>query len=64
MSKMAAKKETKKRSAVGARPQPTEDGIRIRAYEIYCARDGGPGSELDDWLKAEAELKEKGATAG
>lgn len=38
--------------------EPTEDEIRKRAYEIYLARHGGPGSELDDWLKAQAELKE------
>ena len=46
------------------RPPPTEDDIRKRAYEIYCARGGGPGDEVDDWLKAEAELKEGRATAG
>ncbi len=55
---MAEKKEAKPLIA-----QPTEDEIRTRAYEIYCARNGGPGSELEDWLKAEAELKEKRATA-
>ncbi len=38
--------------------QPNEDDIRKRAYEIYLARHGGPGSEIEDWLKAEAELKE------
>ena len=32
--------------------------IRVRAYDIYCARiaQGRPGSELEDWLHAEAEL--------
>ncbi len=34
-----------------------ENHIRKRAYEIYLARNGGPGSETDDWLSAEAELK-------
>lgn len=38
--------------------QPGEDQIRKRAYEIYLARRGQPGSEIEDWLKAEAELKE------
>lgn len=30
-----------------------------RAYEIYLARGDNPGSELNDWLAAEKELKEK-----
>jgi hypothetical protein len=32
--------------------------IRLRAYEIYCARlrCGQPGSDLDDWLQAKREL--------
>jgi Protein of unknown function (DUF2934) len=35
---------------------PTCDEIRLRAYEIYLERDGLPGDELDDWLRAEREL--------
>ena len=54
---MAEKKEAQQ-------PPPTEDDIRQRAYEIYCARNCSFGSELDDWLKAETELKEARATAG
>ncbi|MGO9058350.1 MAG: DUF2934 domain-containing protein [Candidatus Binataceae bacterium] len=38
--------------------EPNEDEIRKRAYEIYLARHGLPGNEMDDWLKAQAELKE------
>jgi hypothetical protein len=34
-----------------------DEGIRRRAYEIYLARDGQPGGELDDWLQAERELE-------
>ena len=45
-------------------PPPTEDHIRKRAYEIYCARKCSSGTELDDWLKAETDLKEARATAG
>jgi len=36
---------------------PTHDEIRRRAYEIYLERDGLPGDELDDWLRAERELQ-------
>jgi len=32
------------------------DSIRTRAYELFLARAGGPGSDVDDWLQAEAEL--------
>jgi hypothetical protein len=33
-----------------------EEAIRQRAFEIYLARRGEPGRELDDWLQAEREL--------
>jgi hypothetical protein len=35
----------------------THEQIRRRAYEIYLERDGFPGNELDDWLRAERELE-------
>jgi hypothetical protein len=35
---------------------PSEEKIRHRAYEIYLER-AVPGGELDDWLRAERELK-------
>ena len=33
-----------------------EQRIRARAHEIYLQRNGQDGSELDDWLQAEAEI--------
>jgi hypothetical protein len=36
---------------------PTEDEIRKRAYCIFIERNGAPGREADDWLRAETELK-------
>lgn len=33
--------------------------IAQRAYEIYESRAGGPGSDQDDWFKAEGELLPK-----
>lgn len=38
---------------------PTLDEIRRRAHEIFMERDGAPGNELDDWLRAEQQLKEE-----
>jgi H+-transporting ATPase len=43
--------------------KPIVDEIRARAYEIFEARHGGPGSELDDWQKAEASLAAGGCKA-
>ncbi len=36
--------------------RPVEQEIRRRAYEIYLARGGIPGREVDDWVEAEREL--------
>jgi len=30
--------------------------IQRRAHELYLARRGRPGSELEDWLEAEREI--------
>ena len=38
------------------RREPSDDEIRVRAYEIYLARGATPGFELNDWLDAEREL--------
>jgi hypothetical protein len=40
----------------------TADAIARRAFEFYCARGGGHGQDVDDWLEAEREVK-NGATA-
>jgi hypothetical protein len=41
--------------------RPTIEEIRQRAHEIFMARGGAPGNELDDWLRAEQELKQEPA---
>ena len=38
--------------------ESVEDQIRRRAHEIYLSRSGADGSDLDDWLAAEAEIRE------
>jgi len=40
-----------------SRQTPSPEEIRRRAYEIYLERGGGPGDELDDWMRAERELE-------
>jgi hypothetical protein len=34
-----------------------QERIRRRAYELYVQRGSQAGSELDDWLRAEAEIQ-------
>jgi len=36
---------------------PLEERIRRRAYEIYVKRWNQSGSDLDDWLQAEKEIR-------
>ena len=33
-----------------------EEQIRVRAYELYVARGGEDGHDVEDWLDAEAEV--------
>ena len=33
------------------------DAVAVRAYELFQARGGEPGRDLDDWLRAEHELQ-------
>jgi hypothetical protein len=40
-------------------PEPMrEQAIRQRAYELYVQRGKTHGHAIDDWLKAEAELRD------
>ena len=41
----------------------TIEEIRQRAHQIFMARGGTSGTELDDWLRAEQELKQEHAAA-
>jgi hypothetical protein len=49
-----APKATRKTPAM-----PNEQDIRVRAYEIFLRRNGGPGDAHSDWVQAERELKEE-----
>lgn len=51
-------------SPVEASPICVEDEIRRRAYEIYLERGSTPGSESEDWLLAEREVRSRAASAG
>ena len=46
------------RARAGAgRPTDLEDRIRTRAYQLYMERNADPGHDLDDWLRAEQEVR-------
>jgi hypothetical protein len=41
-------------------PQPTYDEIAQAAYQRYLSRGGSDGRDMDDWIEAERELRERG----
>jgi hypothetical protein len=41
-----------------------EEEIRARAYELYLERGGGPNDEMEDWLRAEREYRDRGRGDG
>ena len=61
--KMTHEDQAPKASQAGpgenGKPLPTPLEIGRRAYEIFVERGSVHGHDLDDWLKAEHELKEK-----
>jgi Protein of unknown function (DUF2934) len=36
---------------------PLKERIRLRAYQLFVQRGNQPGSDLDDWLQAEEEIR-------
>ena len=42
-----------------APPEPDDDEIRRRAFEIYERRGGSHGSDMDDWFAAEREISDE-----
>ena len=56
---MNANPPKKQPATVTSDPQELEHEIRVRAQELYEARGREDGHELDDWLRAEEEIREK-----
>ncbi len=46
-------------SDVASTELPSKEEIERRAYELYLARGGAHGHDIEDWLEAERELKEQ-----
>jgi hypothetical protein len=36
------------------------EATAVRAYELYLGRGGEHGHDLDDWLRAESEIQQRG----
>jgi hypothetical protein len=47
-----------KAAAAAAGQLPLEERIQMRAYELYVLRGNESGSEADDWLQAEDEVRD------
>jgi hypothetical protein len=41
--------------------EPTKDEIQARAFEIYISEGCKPGSDLENWVRAEKELRARGS---
>jgi hypothetical protein len=39
--------------------RPSDEEIRMRAYELYLERGGQDGNAVDDWLRAEDEVRQR-----
>ena len=52
-------KRNKKDGHSEPRKNPSGEEIKQRAYQIFLARGGVQGSEVEDWLQAERELLDK-----
>jgi hypothetical protein len=45
------------------RHDPTHDEIAEAAYHRYLSRQGAGGSDFDDWLEAERDLRSRSASS-
>lgn len=57
------KNENKKHQPSPGENHPDPDKVAQRAFELYEARGGEPGHELEDWLQAEREMNKHGQVA-
>jgi hypothetical protein len=51
------KADSQSKRVVIPEPPNVEQEIRRRAYEFFEARGGEDGQELEDWLRAEEEIR-------
>jgi hypothetical protein len=49
--------DTARESMTVAADAPSHDKVAERAYQLYQSRGGEHGADLEDWLRAEEELR-------
>jgi hypothetical protein len=57
-SPVVPKKDSAPKKVIQKQSIPLEEQIRQRAHQIYLQRGGQGGSALDDWLQAEAKIRQ------
>jgi hypothetical protein len=57
--KMEVVRSEPRKNAAPPTPINLEDEIRRRAYELYQQRGNASGSEAEDWLTAEREVRQR-----
>jgi hypothetical protein len=57
--KMGVVRSESRKNVAPPVPINLEDEIRRRAYELYLQRGTASGSEAEDWLTAEREIKQR-----
>jgi len=55
----AALPEALTSESVSMASEPSEEDIRLRAYHRYLERGGSHGTDFEDWLEAERDLKNR-----
>lgn len=58
-SKCCTESGTKKEETCACSCTQNYEAVQRRAYELFEARGGQHGFELEDWLKAEQEVSQK-----
>ena len=55
----AVRTEAMSEAAVTGRPngRPSEDDVRVRAYQRYLERGAAHGNDVEDWVEAGKELR-------
>lgn len=59
IAKPPAKRAPARRPRKAEQVHPTQEQIRLRAFQIFLHRGGAPGDAHHDWIQAERELYEE-----
>jgi hypothetical protein len=57
MTKEASGRSSTLRVSPTGAAEDIEVRTRLRAYDLYLTRRGAPGTDVDDWLQAEREIR-------